>query len=60
VLRSLNVRVFFGIDHDRRSVVVLGTILKKKDGPTPRGTIITMRRRWRKYLNGDYGYPGDE
>lgn len=59
VLKNLNVRVFFGIDHDRRSIVILGTIHKKNDGPTPRGTIITMRRRWRKYRNGDYGYPRD-
>ena len=60
ILNNLNVRVFFGIDHDRRSLVVLGTVLKKNDGPTPRGTLITMRRRWRKYLNGDYGYPNGE
>lgn len=55
VLGRLNVRVFFGVDHDARSMIVLGAIPKQNDGPTPLGDKVRMRRRWRKYLNGDYG-----
>lgn len=55
VLNSINVRLFFGIDKPKRSIVVLGVIKKQNNGPTPRGDRIRMRRRWRKYRNGDYG-----
>lgn len=55
VLGAKNARCFFGIDHDHRALVFLGAIHKQNNGHTPAGTRITMRRRWRKYLNGDYG-----
>jgi hypothetical protein len=57
VLRSLNVRVFFGVDKARHALVVIGAIQKQNNGPTPLGDKVRMRRRWRKYLDGDYGYP---
>ncbi len=57
VLGRINVRGFYGIDDARRSIVVLGAINKKNDGPTPHGTVITIRRRWRKYKDGDFGFP---
>ncbi|MBI1901279.1 MAG: hypothetical protein HYS13_09230 [Planctomycetia bacterium] len=53
VLGKINVRVFFGLD--KGSIIVLGGIKKESEGQTPAGTKITMRRRWRKYKNGDYG-----
>ena len=56
VLGNLNVRVFFHVDADRRCLIVLGFVLKKNDGPTLVGDKGRMRRRLRKYLNGDYGY----
>ncbi len=56
VLGDLNVRVFYGVDKQRRQIVVLGIIRKKNDGATLPGDKIRMRRRWRKYLNGDFGY----
>jgi hypothetical protein len=59
LLYPFNVRVFFGIDAARRAIVVLGVIAKKNDGPTPQGDKIRMRRRWRKYRDGDFGYPID-
>lgn len=55
ILRSLNVRVFFGVDNDAKGLVVLGAISKQNDGATPLGDKVRMRRRWRKYKNGDYG-----
>ena len=39
-----------------RGLVILGFILKKNDGPTLVGVKERMRRRLRKYLNGDYGF----
>ena len=57
ILSGLNVRVFFGVDKKRRMIVVLGVIKKKNNGPTPLGDKVRMRRRWRKYKNGDYGEP---
>ena len=55
VLGNLNARVFFGVDKKSRAIVILGAIHKQNNGPTPLGDKIRMRRRWRKYLNGDYG-----
>ena len=57
VLGGLNVRVFFGVDKMRRTIVIVGAIQKQNNGPTPLGDKIRVRRRWRKYGNGDYGYP---
>lgn len=57
VLGSLNVRIFYGVDKHQRAIVALGGIKKQNDGPTPRGDVIRIRRRWRKYKNGDCGKP---
>ena len=55
-LCGLNVRLFFGIDHQHRAIVPLGVIQKQNNGPTPQVAKIRMRGRWRKYLNGEYGF----
>ena len=57
ILGDLNVRLFFGVDKNNRLLVVLGIIKKKNNGPTPLGDKVRMRRRWRKYRNGEYGMP---
>jgi hypothetical protein len=57
VLGNINVRVFFGVDKESRAIVVMGTISKKNDGPTPIGDVIRIRRRWRKYQNNEYQKP---
>ena len=59
VLSGLNVRLFFGIDKDSRAIVVIGLIQKQNNHRTPQGDIIRMRRRWRKYREGDFGEPGE-
>ena len=53
-LGSIAVRVFFGIDKGRGSIVVLG-VEKKKTRQTPIATKVKMRNRWRRYKRGDYG-----
>lgn len=50
ILRKINLRVFFGIHKPSRTVVVLGAIKKEKEGSTPVGVRISMRRRMRLYL----------
>lgn len=55
ILGRINVRVFFGLCKTTHSVIILGGIKKESNGPTPQGDKITMRRRWRKYRDGDYG-----
>lgn len=55
VLGGLNVRVFFDVDKRSSAIVVLGAISKQNNGHTPPGDRIRMRRRKRKYRNGDYG-----
>jgi hypothetical protein len=55
VLGKKNVRVYFGIDGTKKSIVILGGIKKESDGRLPEGTRILMNRRWRKYKRGDYG-----
>ncbi len=54
VLGGMNVRIFFLLDKQKSCIVVLGGIKKQNDGPTPIGAKIRMRRRARKYRNGDY------
>jgi len=54
VLGGMNVRVFFLLDKQRSTIVVLGGIKKQNDGPTPLGAKIRMRRRARKYRSGEY------
>jgi hypothetical protein len=56
ILGPKNVRVFFGIDTrgETHNILVLGAILKQNNGPTPQGDKLRMRRRWRKYLAGEY------
>jgi hypothetical protein len=50
ILRTLNVRVFFFVRKETRTIVVLGAVTKQNDGPTPNVDKITMRRRKRLYL----------
>lgn len=60
-LGRINVRVFFYMDkrsigrRRHHAIVILGTIKKENNGPTPAGDRLRMRRRLRKYLAGDYG-----
>ncbi|HEY1785292.1 MAG TPA: hypothetical protein VGG30_07065 [Pirellulales bacterium] len=49
-------RIFYGVDKQRRQIVVLGLIKKKNNGPTLLGDKVRMRRRWRRYQTGDFGY----
>lgn len=55
ILSPHNVRVFFGIDNALKRIVTLGVFNKRNDGSTPKGTVVTMRARWRKYRNGEFG-----
>ena len=55
-LGGLNVRLFFGVDDERRTLVILGVITKQNSGPTPAGDKVRMRNRWRKYKNGEFGH----
>ena len=54
-LGKINVRVFFFLVNDDRTIVVLGAFKKENDGLTPPATRVLMRARKRKYLNGEYG-----
>lgn len=54
-LGGANIRVFFGVDPDRRALIVLGVIKKQNNGPTPLGDKVRIRGRWRNYRRGDYG-----
>lgn len=54
-LGGANIRVFFGVDSERRLLIVLGVIKKQNNGPTPLGDKVRMRGRWRNYRRGDYG-----
>ena len=55
ILGGLNVRVFFCLDKPRRSIVVLGTFVKKNDGATPPPVKIRIKRRKRLYFQGQLG-----
>ena len=55
ILGKLNIRVFYGIDHNKRAIIILGIINKQNDGPTPAGDKVRIRRRWRNFKDGNYG-----
>jgi hypothetical protein len=55
LLGGINARVFIGIDHRKRSIIVLGAYHKKKNGKTPQAVIIKNRARWNRYMRGDFG-----
>ena len=57
VLGKKNIRLFFGMDKKRGAIVLLGLELKKNDGATLQSVKIKIRRRWRKYLQGEYDEP---
>ena len=57
ILGKLSVRIFFVLDRQNTSIVVLGGIKKGNEGQTPTGDRIRIKRRARKYFNGDYGLP---
>lgn len=54
ILGKINVRVFFHVDKRRSAIIVLGAINKQNDGQTRNADKIRMRRRLRKYLNGEF------
>lgn len=56
ILGKLNVRIFWAIDKARRVLVILGFVAKKNEGQTAKGDKIRMRRRWRQYRNGEFGF----
>lgn len=47
VLNGINIRLFFGIHHSTKTIVLLGICKKQNNGPTPMGDRIRMRKRWR-------------
>jgi hypothetical protein len=53
ILGQLNVRVFFFVRHETRKIVILGTIKKENNGPTPTGDRHRVRRRKRLYLESN-------
>lgn len=50
ILRNFNVRIFFFVDRSSRTIVILGTINKQNNGPTPLGDRTRMKRRVQSYL----------
>ena len=55
VLGKINVRIFFCIDHDTRTIAILSVINKKNDGPTPKFDKIRATSRRRRYLEQHSG-----
>jgi len=50
ILQRINCRVFYFVRKESKTIVVIGTIKKENNGPTPMGDKIRMRRRMRQYL----------
>ena len=53
-LGSLVVRVFFGIDKERGSILILG-VERKGSQKARKSTKVRMRSRWKRYLRGKRG-----
>ncbi len=54
-LGKTNLRVFFIVEKEARTIVLLGHYKKEEEGSTPSPVVRTISRRRRKYRNGDYG-----
>jgi hypothetical protein len=57
ILGGINLRIFFYLDKPKAALVVLGSIKKQNNGPTPLGDRRRMARRKRNYLSGEYSGP---
>ena len=55
ILGGLNIRLFCGVDHSKRCIIVLGIFKKQNNGPTPKGDLVRNQRRWRLYKSGEFG-----
>lgn len=55
ILGGLNIRLFYGVEHEHRNLIVLGVFKKQNNGPTPTGDLSRMRVRWRRYKHGEFG-----
>jgi mRNA-degrading endonuclease RelE of RelBE toxin-antitoxin system len=53
-LGKINLRVFYHVEQETRTIVLLGHYKKQNDGPTPPPVKRAMARRKRKYLAGEY------
>jgi len=54
-LGRINLRVFFTVLPEHRTILVLHAVKKEADGQTPQRTKILVRRRLRDFLAGIYG-----
>ena len=55
ILGGLNIRLFFGVDHARRCLIVLGVFKKQNNGRTPKADLVRNQRRWKQYKHGEFG-----
>lgn len=55
VLGKINLRIYFVVEDDARTILVLGAIKKEAEGQTPEWVKIRIRGRLRKYRAGEYG-----
>jgi hypothetical protein len=51
ILANINVRVFYGVDSERRNIIVLATWHKQNNAPTPQHIKLRVRRRLRLYYD---------
>jgi hypothetical protein len=59
ILGKINLRIFFYVDRQRErpALLILGAINKRNEDQTPKSVRIRMKRRLRKYLNGEWQWP---
>ena len=54
VLGKVNLRIFFHVGKSPPVIVILGVINKKNEGQPSNAVKMRIRRRQRKYLNGEW------
>jgi hypothetical protein len=59
ILGKINLRCFFYVDKTNSVLLVLGAIKKGNEDQPPKSVRIRMRRRLRKYLNGEWQLPSE-
>lgn len=55
VLGKINLRLYFTVSQQHRSIVILAAIKKEADGQAPNWVKIRVRYRLRKFREGEFG-----
>jgi hypothetical protein len=54
ILGKINLRIFFSIEVDYKTILILAVVKKEADGQTPTWMKVRVRNRLRRFRKGDF------